>query len=392
MPDGRPWPCISVVTASYNQGQFLEEAIRSVLLQGYPNLEYIVIDDGSRDDSLEIIQKYEPWLSFWTSQENHGQSHALNRGFDISTGEIMAWLSSDDMYLPKTFLSVVNFFQSHPEADAVYGDLEIIDENGNYLTTQRPGPFRFKKLIYESSLLEPTIFWRQKLWEEAGPLDESFYYALDYELWLRFARHGRFRYIPALLARERHHRNRKTVVLSKQHCYTDCRAALVRFFSSANIPAQLKHLELHAIALTHFKSALEYHHAHSVGEAQRELQIAFEDLRLLAVTRDLLRLTVYEAMHSEKSEEFLEGFFDLLPKAHLLQKLRGRAFRRAFLLDYFRRKLQNLPVFFMNLFFQILTDPAWLIDRRIFPQLIEVLVGSKIMNHLRNLKRSKVEF
>ena len=130
MPDGSPWPRVSIVTPSYNHGQFIEETIRSVLLQGYPNIEYIIIDGGSSDETLDIIRKYEPWLTHWVSEPDMGQSHAINKGFARCSGDVVAWLNSDDEYLPGTLGIVGHYMEKNPAADIVFGDQEEMDENG----------------------------------------------------------------------------------------------------------------------------------------------------------------------------------------------------------------------------------------------------------------------
>src|SRR5688572_24844846 len=111
MPNGQPWPKITIVTPSYNQGQFLEETIRSVLLQGYPNLEYIIMDGGSTDGSVDIIRKYEPYIAYWVSTTDRGQSHAINKGFSLATGHLMGWLNSDDVYAPNALMSIAQSLQ-----------------------------------------------------------------------------------------------------------------------------------------------------------------------------------------------------------------------------------------------------------------------------------------
>ncbi len=128
MPDGLPWPKISIVTPSFNQGQFIEETIRSVLLQGYPNLEYIIIDGGSTDEAVDIIKKYERWLTYWVSETDRGQSHAINKGFNISKGEITAWINSDDFYLHGAFGKISRFFSENTDVDMVFGDCHIVNE------------------------------------------------------------------------------------------------------------------------------------------------------------------------------------------------------------------------------------------------------------------------
>ena len=127
MPDGKPWPRISIVTPSYNQGQFIEETIRSVLLQGYPDLEYIIMDGGSTDESVGVLKKYEPWITFWTREPDGGQTEAINKGFKRSTGEIVAWLNSDDLYTAGALHIASKAFAERPHAAVVYGDIAYVN-------------------------------------------------------------------------------------------------------------------------------------------------------------------------------------------------------------------------------------------------------------------------
>lgn len=183
-PDTQVWPRISIVTPAYNHGRYIEQTIRSVLLQGYPNLEYIIIDGGSDDETLEIIRRYEPWLSSWVSEPDHGQSHAINKGFERATGEIMGWLNSDDVYEPNALQLVARQFASNPHIELVYGDGWYLDESGE--KTHRCawiGPFDRGRLRYFNFILQPAAFWRRTLWHRTGPLGISYRYAMDWE-WL----------------------------------------------------------------------------------------------------------------------------------------------------------------------------------------------------------------
>ena len=205
------WPRISIVTPSYNQGQFIEETIRSVLLQGYPNLEYIIMDGGSTDSSVEIIKKYEPWLAYWVSEPDRGQSHAINKGLVVSTGDVLAYLNADDVYEPGALAAVARCFDEYPEADLVYGDGVLIAEDGEGI--------RHLQIQYESSealaygrggLLQPSVFWRRRLYERIGPFDESLHYALDYDYWLRASKVAVFQHAPERLSRFRQHDSSKS--------------------------------------------------------------------------------------------------------------------------------------------------------------------------------------
>ncbi len=190
-PDGHPWLRLSIVTPSYNQGEFIEEAIRSVLLQGYPNLEYIVMDGGSTDNSVEIIEKYSPWLAYWVSEEDRGQSHAINKGFTLATGEIMGWLNSDDVY-QKGAIGVVARELTDKEGTMLVGASIITDgpdKLSGSLDFRRPA---WEEMAYDARTFpQPSTFWTYDLGALTGPVNEDLYFAMDYEFFLRMRMHTR---------------------------------------------------------------------------------------------------------------------------------------------------------------------------------------------------------
>jgi glycosyltransferase involved in cell wall biosynthesis len=181
-------PRVTVVTPSYNQAEFLEATILSVLDQNYPNLEYIIIDGGSNDGSVDIIRKYEDRLSYWISELDRGQTHAINKGWERSTGAILAYLNSDDLYLPGAIADSVDLLQRHPETDLVYGSMQTIDEHGALLNRIRPGPFSLDRLARSCFIPQPTVFFRRSLLSQIGLLNESRRFCMDYECWLRAAK------------------------------------------------------------------------------------------------------------------------------------------------------------------------------------------------------------
>jgi glycosyltransferase involved in cell wall biosynthesis len=204
------WPKISIVTPSYNQAPFLEETIRSVLLQGYPNLEYIIIDGGSTDGSVEIIRKYEKWLAYWVSEPDQGQSNAINKGWRRATGEICAWLNSDDVYLPGALKNVARSFIEYPEKELLYGDLLYIDQKSTISGYLRAPDFSLERLVYENYIPQPTTFLKRAALERVGYLNEDLHFCMDYDLWLRIAANRRSFYLPRTLAAFRFHPQSKT--------------------------------------------------------------------------------------------------------------------------------------------------------------------------------------
>lgn len=206
-------PRISVITPSFNQGQFIEETLRSVLTQDYPNLELIVIDGGSTDQSVKIIRRYAPQLAYWVSETDRGQSDAINKGFARTTGDIVAWLNSDDLYCPGALQKVADYFHANPDAGAVIGDLEIIDSAGNLIDLKKAIPVTFRHNLYSGCAVpQPATFFTRQALALTGELDTMLQYQMDYEFFLRMQAKGvKFGLIREPLARFRLHGDSKTV-------------------------------------------------------------------------------------------------------------------------------------------------------------------------------------
>lgn len=181
---------ISVVTPSYNQAPFLEATIRSVLDQAYPNLEYLVMDGGSTDGSVEIITRYASRLAHWVSRRDDGQADAINTGWARSRGELLAYINSDDLYLPGAFRRAAEHFAQHPETEVLYGSLQLIGERGEPLGRPVEAPeFSFRWLL-RNPLPQPTIFFRRRVWERVRPLERTLHYTFDWDFCLRVAVEG----------------------------------------------------------------------------------------------------------------------------------------------------------------------------------------------------------
>lgn len=205
-------PKVSLVTPSFRQAAFIERTILSVLEQNYPNLEYYVQDGGSEDGTREIIQRHAHRLAGWESRPDAGQSQAINRGFVHTSGEIMAWLNSDDILLPGALHCVVDFFNSHPDVDVIYGHRLLIDENDRLIGRWILPAHNARILSWADYVPQETLFWRRSIWEKAGGrIDESFRFAMDWDLLLRFRDAGaRFARIPRFLGGFRVHAHQKT--------------------------------------------------------------------------------------------------------------------------------------------------------------------------------------
>jgi GT2 family glycosyltransferase len=197
------------VTPSYNQASFLETTIRSVLEQDYPSVEYFVMDGGSTDGSVDVIQKYAGRLTGWVSEKDRGQGDAINKGLARAKGEIVAWLNSDDYYLPGAISSAVKIFQQNPDVLLVYGNMYAVDENGQTLNLLRYSQYSLEDLLCFQIIGQPAVFFRRPAYEQAGGLDIAYHYMLDHLLWIRIAQQGKLLYVPQTWAAARFHSQAK---------------------------------------------------------------------------------------------------------------------------------------------------------------------------------------
>jgi GT2 family glycosyltransferase len=196
---------VSIITPSFNQASYLEQTLRSVLDQGYARLEYIVIDGGSTDGSPEIIKKYAPRLAYWVSEKDSGQAEAINKGMTHAQGEIVAWLNSDDYYLPGAVQSAVQAFEQNPDAALVYADMHAVDEEGRVINALKYRQLTLDDLLSFQIIGQPAVFMRRAAFEKAGGLDPSFHFLLDHHLWIRIARQGSILHIDQTWAAARYH-------------------------------------------------------------------------------------------------------------------------------------------------------------------------------------------
>lgn len=207
-----PLPRFSIVVPSFNQGRYIEETIRSVLEQDYPEKELIIIDGGSTDNTLDVIRRYEGRIAYWVSEKDRGQAHAINKGFAVATGDVFGWQNSDDVYLPGAFRSVADGLATHSGKAILHGHIKFLDEDGRVLDENRAVPVRLFNLVYDGSLVRnQAAFFRRSVWKDLGGLDEDFRFCLDREFFLRAAHGGvAFRLVPKFLGAFRVHEEAKT--------------------------------------------------------------------------------------------------------------------------------------------------------------------------------------
>lgn len=254
-------PRISIVTPSFNQGSYIERTIKSVLDQNYPNLEYVIQDGLSSDNTADIIRKYEDKLTHWESVKDNGQSQAINLGFAHCSGEIMAYLNSDDLLLPGSLDYVARYFMQHPDVDVVYGHRVLIDENdldiGRWVLPQHNNAV----LSWADYIPQETLFWRRSLWEKVGGIDESFKFAMDWDLILRFRDAGaKFKRLPKFIGAFRIHPSQKTSAVINETGVQEM--TRLRYRSLQYNPSQAK---IHKHIFPYLLKHVFYHNLYALG-------------------------------------------------------------------------------------------------------------------------------
>lgn len=267
-------PLVSIVTPSFNKGPFIEETIRSVRNQTYTNIEYIVVDGGSTDETLSILKKYGGLLK-WVSEPDQGQSDAINKGWRMAQGEIIAYLNADDTYTPDAVETVVRYFSDHSDAGVVYGNGIMTDEDGRFLEDGLASEFSLRELIYcRDYILQPAVFLRRSVYEKIGGVDEHLHLAMDLDYWIRAGLHFRMVHIPHTLAVARVYRDAKSVVLMHEYV-SDYEHILKKAFADPHLPPELAAEKNAVYNYVYVKGGLDFIHLGMVREGSGYLWKAF---------------------------------------------------------------------------------------------------------------------
>ena len=281
------FPKVTIVTPSFNQGNFLEETIRSVLLQDYPNLEYVIIDGGSTDNSIEIIRKYERWLAYWVSEHDGGQADAINKGFINSKGEYLGWLNSDDILYPSAISRVVNAFRSEPNIEMIYGD---IDQGQSYDLGVEPlhgEQIEFSEMLRTLKVPIPQqgSLWKRSVIERVGSLDARWHVVLDREFYIRVAKSSQVRYIPVKLGFFRNHEHSKSISQASLWL-TELPEMYQDLFERSDLPDSLKKFKDETMGAVFLACASITHQTGNKGSVVRYIMKALKADPLIMFRRN----------------------------------------------------------------------------------------------------------
>jgi glycosyltransferase involved in cell wall biosynthesis len=237
------FPKISIITPSFNQGQFIEETILSIINQDYPNLEYIIYDGGSTDNTVEIIKKYSDKIAFWVSEKDAGQTNAINKGFRKATGSILNWINSDDQLLPGTLQTIARYFNENPEAIMVHGRIEYFGETQQYFSRNISRKNLLTRYVSHICMPQPACFFRKQLLDQQGLLDEKLHFSMDTDLYVRAGLHYNIVQVENVLARFRLHAASKSVSNFNKNFLSDNAIVFSRVLATLGYQEQINELK-----------------------------------------------------------------------------------------------------------------------------------------------------
>ena len=314
MPDGRPWPKVSIVTPSFNQAQFIEETLRAVLLQGYPALEYYVMDGGSSDGSVDIIRRYAGWLTGWASEPDRGQTDAIVKGLRQSDGAICAWLNSDDVYLPDAVREASLQLSDHPSSAVVYGDADFVDAGGRVTGRFQVQRFAPPQMFFDHFIPQPAAFIRRAALDAAGGLDEALHFCMDYHLWLRIALVGELTYSPRVWALYRVHPASKGTTAQALR-WSETASILSSFLARADVPPRWRRYRAEAVGRAHWRASIEFYRSQDRAQAAEHITAALELAGAFLNSREFAGCLIGGRARETTAEAlpFVAGYFDLIP-------------------------------------------------------------------------------
>ncbi|MBN1995821.1 MAG: glycosyltransferase [Anaerolineae bacterium] len=263
-------PLVTIVTPSFNQGQFIEETILSVKTQDYPAIEYLVIDGGSTDNTLDILEKHRNDF-WWVSEPDQGQSDAINKGWARASGDILAFLNSDDTLMPGGVKAAVQFLIAHPEVDIVYGDINYIDEHSRVIQRYQAPAFDFARLLTEGCYIpQQSVFIRKAVFEKVGGLDVNLYTSMDYDYWLQCVLAGCvMAYTPQTIGTWRFHSLAKVLAAARSRHEADHFTILDKCFNHPHLPGEMRPLKAKAYSRVYLDFGFNYYNARQTAKARQ---------------------------------------------------------------------------------------------------------------------------
>ncbi|HEY3104441.1 MAG TPA: glycosyltransferase family 2 protein [Pyrinomonadaceae bacterium] len=377
------WPRITVVTPSFNQGHLIEETIRSVLLQGYPNLEYIIVDGGSTDQTVEIIRRYEKWLAYWVSEPDRGQSHAINKGWERATGEVCAWLNSDDVYLRDTFEHAARAFINEPHICMVYGDAVLIDEASKVDGHLRTPEFSLRELLQMNFIPQPSTFLRRSVLTRTGLLDQSLHLCMDYDLWLRVALEGKVRHVGKTLSAMRMHAASKTCMQIVK-MGVELADIASRFIEKPALPPEIRARGEHLLSRQRWVAGTMLWFSGEADAARKYVEATLINPTMLDA-EDLAICVANAAIENDGTQavERVHEFFRQFPADEGVRRL-----AEAWTLALSARVSPEHGDFYARVLRAVKVGRSYRLLRAVMPSVVARTIGSRAQRALLQLKRS----